>query len=485
MPKKLTYEYTKECIEQLGYKLISEEYKNNSTKLIICDKQGYYYLASQDMIMRRTPRKFQKSNPYTIQNIKLWCKLNNKSFELLSDIFEIGDKKLKWKCLSKDCGEIFYMDWENIYQNRNCPYCSGHKVGLSNCLATKNPDLAKEWHPTKNGDLTPYDVTANNDKKIWWRCKYNSNHVWNAIVSSRNFGNGCPYCCNKKVNIENCLATTHPDLVAEWHTTKNGNLTPFDLTYGSEQYVWWQCSKNPKHEWYVSANIRTNNNTGCPYCVKTNGGYTLPSEDYNLLLYNPQLCEEWDYIKNNKYPNEFTPNSGEKVWWKCKECGYEWKAGIVCRNGRWKTGCPECNKSKGEKRIKEIFILKDFDEITQENYDTLFDIDKQKSIYFISQKTFNDLRGLGNKLLLYDFYLPQYNLLIEYQGQFHDGNGNKGNYYMKQNLKRQQEHDRRKREYAKNNNINLLEIWYWDYNNIEEILEKQLLNVGGGYYKYL
>jgi len=55
----------------------------------------------------------------------------------------------------------------------------------------------------------------------------------------------------------------------------------------------------------------------------------------------------------------------------------------------------------------------------------------------------------------------------------HDGNvGKKAQPLSK--LKIQQEHDRRKREYALYNNINLLEIWYWDFNRIEEILQTEL-----------
>jgi len=74
-------------------------------------------------------------------------------------------------------------------------------------------------------------------------------------------------------------------------------------------------------------------------------------------------------------------------------------------------------------------------------------------------------------LLSYDFYLSHYNLLIEYQGNFHDGSNGE---YTQINLENQQEHDRRKREYAKDNNIKLLEIWYWDFDNIEKILKKEL-----------
>ena len=98
-----------------------------------------------------------------------------------------------------------------------------------------------------------------------------------------------------------------------------------------------------------------------------------------------------------------------------------------------------------------------------------------KSIEYIPQKTFDGLVGLGNRLLSYDFYLPTYNLLIEYQGQFHDGSTT-SKIQTKSQLKKQKEHDRRKRNYAKEHNIELMEIWYWDFDNIEQILESRLFN---------
>lgn len=87
------------------------------------------------------------------------------------------------------------------------------------------------------------------------------------------------------------------------------------------------------------------------------------------------------------------------------------------------------------------------------------------------QKSYDDLRGIKNGLLSYDFYIDNKNILIEYQGQFHDRTAFKNDDYK---WYRQQEHDKRKRDYAKFHNIRLLEIWYWDFENIEEILEREL-----------
>ena len=59
-----------------------------------------------------------------------------------------------------------------------------------------NPKLAKEWHPTKNGDLTPEDVLPGSHKKRWWKCK--KGHEWQAYVFSRNKGSGCRQCNRPK-----------------------------------------------------------------------------------------------------------------------------------------------------------------------------------------------------------------------------------------------------------------------------------------------
>lgn len=110
------------------------------------------------------------------------------------------------------------------------------------------------------------------------------------------------------------------------------------------------------------------------------------------------------------------------------------------------------------------------------------DILNKNNIDFISQKKFEDCRGLPTKsytkgvFMPYDFYLPQYNMLIEYQGEFHDGTVTKKNpdFFSVEKYERLKERDEYKRNYAKNNNIKLLEIWYYDFNNIENILRKEL-----------
>ena len=132
-----------------------------------------------------------------------------------------------------------------------------------NCLQALNPSLAKEWHPTKNGSLTTKDVTSSSSEKVWWICE--NRHEWEATVNSRSGGRGCPYCSGQKVCSDNCLQTHNPSLAKEWHPTKNGSLTPKDVTPNSGEKVWWICNRG--HQWEALIKSR-NRGSGCSYCIK-------------------------------------------------------------------------------------------------------------------------------------------------------------------------------------------------------------------------
>ena len=54
------------------------------------------------------------------------------------------------------------------------------KIGEGYNLHTINPQLATEWHPTKNSKLTPDKVTPGSGKKVWWQCK--KGHEWEAAI---------------------------------------------------------------------------------------------------------------------------------------------------------------------------------------------------------------------------------------------------------------------------------------------------------------
>jgi len=199
-------------------------------------------------------------------------------------------------------------------------------------LLKNNPTLAKQWHPTKNGSLTPADLTLGSNKKVWWICRPKG-HEWQARVTDRFYRRtGCPYCAGSKACIDNCLYTINPTLAREWHPTKNDPLTPRDVTPGSTKKAWWICSEG--HTWKAVVSSR-NRGTGCPYCA----GQAVGSVNC-LENINPELAKQWHPTKNGRLtPLGVTPNSDKKAWWICGK-GHEWKATISNRNrGR---GCPYC-----------------------------------------------------------------------------------------------------------------------------------------------
>jgi hypothetical protein len=123
------------------------------------------------------------------------------------------------------------------------------------------PDLIKEWHPTRNGDLRPKDVTPGSGKKVWWLCK--EGHEWHAAIYSRSRGSGCPDCYRASPINNNPQSVSDSKLVMEWHPTKNGNLRLGDVASGFFDNVWWLCQRG--HEWHATVKSRLEG-SGCPLC---------------------------------------------------------------------------------------------------------------------------------------------------------------------------------------------------------------------------
>ena len=141
---------------------------------------------------------------------------------------------------------------------------------LGESLADLFPAAAAQWHPTKNGLVHPTDRTSGSSRKVWWKCPKGDDHEWEAPPKDRLArGRGCPYCAGQKVSLSNSLATVDPQTAAQWHPTKNGELTPADVTFGSPKGVWWQCPVVASHEWKVGPSNRTGRGDGCPECTLT------------------------------------------------------------------------------------------------------------------------------------------------------------------------------------------------------------------------
>ena len=104
------------------------------------------------------------------------------------------------------------------------------------------PELVKEWHPTKNGDLKPDNFTHGSDKKVWWKCSKGEDHEWQASISKRSiYRRGCPVCSGLKASNSINLLVLYPKVASEWHPTKNGDLKPETFRPYSNKKVWKDC----------------------------------------------------------------------------------------------------------------------------------------------------------------------------------------------------------------------------------------------------
>lgn len=243
-----------------------------------------------------------------------------------------------------------------VRQKSGCPYC-GNKAVLKgyNDLETLAPNIAKEWHPTLNNDLTPSNVVAGSNKKVWWKCSI-CGYEWRTQINNRFYSHtGCPACAHQVVRkrvqgvseydsigrpMYNDLATVRPDLVNEWDYERNNGLRPEDVNAGADKKVWWICDKGHHYLATIYQRATREHQTNCPYCSnkKVLKGYN------DLATLNPEVAAEWNYEKNGDLkPSDFVVSSGKKVWWKCKTCGHEWEAIICNRSSKHnQTKCPVC-----------------------------------------------------------------------------------------------------------------------------------------------
>jgi len=214
------------------------------------------------------------------------------------------------------------------------------------------PRLLKEWNDKMNAELEiigrngkniilPSDIPAQSHKKVWWICE--KGHEWPARIQNRTTQqSNCPYCTNRKANLDNCLQTTHPEIAKQWHPEKNVMLSPLDVTYGSHKKVWWLCKNG--HEWQATTDLHTQ------FYIRTNGNNICKACN-SLAFCNPELAKQWHPTLNDLTPEQVSEGSNRRVWWICKQ-GHEWYVPVYSR-AKDGDGCRKCySERQGEMRRK-------------------------------------------------------------------------------------------------------------------------------------
>lgn len=260
----------------------------------------------------------EKNYPLATSSVPLW-----------------SPKKFWWLC---DLGHSYEASVRSRnYSQSGCPFCSNQKV-LSgfNDLETTHPELARQFDAVRN-ELSPREVSSGAKKRVWWICE--KNHSYQTSVSKRTTrSHGCPVCSNRVI-IEgvNDMATTHPELAAEFDLQKNAGLSPKQLNAGTHKDLYWICKRG--HSYRCKGTQRLATGRSCPYCSNQK-----VLEGFNdMASQTPRLIEYFNFVRNHPHtPFNLTSHTGKELWWTCRQ-GHEFQAPPSNLLKSKVEGCPYCS----------------------------------------------------------------------------------------------------------------------------------------------
>ena len=433
MSKKKTHdEYVKElAIKNLDIEVI-EQYVDTRTPILHhCKVHDVFWNISPSNALKgkgcakcrseKISNALKKGHQQYVEDLMVY----NPNVEVLDEYIN-NATPIRHRCKIHD--RIWTAYPYNILEGKGCPDCRSDKIRES--FVWSHEDYLREL-AIKNPNIEPLESYVNMNTKIWHKCQLDGTQ-WkmspNAIV---NQGCGCPQCNSKR--------KTHEQYTAELFLV-NPNIEVVEEYIDSNTPILHHCLID-EHKWKASPS-HTLRGTGCPKC---GGSLKLTNEEFvaKLAQVNPDIeaLEEYNGGKN-------------KIAFRCKIDGHVWETrpdGTL--DGK---GCPKCQETKGEKSIRHWL--------------------EDQKIEYVYQKTFDDCKD--KKVLPFDFYLPDHNILIEYDGEQHfepiDFAG-RGEEWALQQLKITQRHDNIKNIYCQQNNIRLLRIPY--FKNVEEELNIFLFEI--------
>ena len=291
--------------------------------------------------------------PTDANNLLKWCQDNGEWGQKLvaewaepdvnmKDVLPATNKKLSWRC-SAGCtvdGEPF--TWESTLNSRTCSIRAGCP-GCSGRVPTDEHNLLKwcqdngeygqkviaEW---AEPDVNMKDMLPASNKKLLWRCpsgcmEDGQPFTWEARVSSRTEGRGCPGCAGFVPTDANNLRKWCEDnggygqkLVAEW---AEQGVDMKDVMHASAKKMTWRCSSGctvdgESFTWEAGGSHRTSSDRcGCPGCAGQ-----VPTDANNLRKwcednkeYGQKLIEEWAEPDVNM--KDVLPGTHEKHLWRC------------------------------------------------------------------------------------------------------------------------------------------------------------------------
>jgi hypothetical protein len=244
-----------------------------------------------------------------------------------------SSRKIWWLCPLGHSWKATILSRTNA--GTGCPECSNRKVGAGNNLAARRPEIAAEWHPDRNGDLTPSDVLPGSDHKVWWLCPVGHAYAMRVHKRTGPRQGGCPFCSGRVLTPERSLAAASPKAATQWHPTLNGDLTPADVGAGSHRKAHWLCPQGHAFEMPVYKRVGSRVD-GCPFC----SGRRLTLER-SLATRRPDLALQWaPDLNEGLTPADVSAGTQRKVWWRCAR-RHEWQATVASRVAG--NGCRQCS----------------------------------------------------------------------------------------------------------------------------------------------
>lgn len=341
---------------------------------------------------------------------KEWCYYKNIGLTP-RQITKSSNRKVWWVC---QFGHEYEATVANRLKGDNCPICSNHICAKGiNDLETLCPDLCQEWNYERNEDILPSQIVPGSNMKVWWKCGH-CGHEWKAFVANRSKGIGCPKCNERSKTsfpeqaIYYYIRKHYPETINSYKEIFEDSNMEIDIFIPSlavgieyDGMAWHSttqtrereirkysiCRENGIRIIRIKENPEHNENDSSDLLIHSDVKYSTESfiklfqemyeyfkvmpdidlerdrlaikEQYYSKLKErsvgnlyPRLNEEWHPVKNGLLTTYmFLPGSTEKVWWKCKDCGFEWRTTIQSRvNG---TGCSKCAQIIRGKKLAE------------------------------------------------------------------------------------------------------------------------------------
>jgi predicted nucleic-acid-binding Zn-ribbon protein len=441
--KKLIDTFIKEAkiVHNYKYDYSKSVYKNAITKMIIiCPTHGTFLQSPNNHLNGHgCPKCSGQFSPTTEIFIERARKIHGDFYNYSKSVYKRAHEKIIVICPIH--GNFYPTASSHVNNKSGCPKCQYKKIAVSK--TRKNEEfikMAKKAHGEK------YDYTKTQYKKAHNRiiiiCKKHGEFAQEA--NSHIKGAGCPKCRDEQLSKK--YASTTKEFIKkaiDKHGTKyDYSLVNYKNATTSVKII---CSEHGMFKQLPMSHLK---GSGCKKCG-------------NLKAANVRSLTTTDFIKKAK-----KIHGNRYLYYKTKHTRTHKKVIITCRkHGDFSqtatshirgSGCPKCSISKGEEKIV-IWLTK-------------------RGINFIQEKTFTDLKSPKNGKLYYDFYLPKFHILIEYDGPQHFHTGKWYQVFNEEKFQKIKQYDLIKNQYSIDKKIPLFRIPYTNLKDINKTLKNIVKN---------